>query len=379
MPLPPAAPSTNGGPDGGAPAAAQAAAALGAGSRARHRLRHGCDMRGSGKHHSPLHSPFQSLHHTCQPLRPLPTAGGDGYIGCAVVARLLAAGHTVHATTWTPSAPGTGTSAAAVWPTAGDKPAALGAVARAMTALPGAAERLRWFTADLAVEGSFDAAMAGCKRAGLGALLVVAGLRLRGCRHLPAAPGGPTDAQHLHPPTPPLSWAGTSSTPRRRCLRCSRCRPRGRRRCSPRCAACAACWPPSTARPAWRRVRLRAGGAGRGWPTPLRRDAAHAGQARLGPELRAPHAHARPPAPLPACPAPAPAPPAPPAVVFTSSQAAVYSADYPADHVFTDEDLNLMAAAPGAAPYHACAPRAASACIDANAREPVGWAGRGTC
>lgn len=41
-------------------------------------------------------------------------------------------------------------------------------------------------------------------------------------------------------------------------------------------------------------------------------------------------------------------------MVFTSSQAAVYAADYPADHVFTDEDLNLMAAAPGAAPYHVC-------------------------
>lgn len=79
------------------------------------------------------------------------------------MARLLAAGHTVHATTWSPSAPGASASAAAVWPTAGDKPAALGAVARAMTTLPGAAERLRWFSADLAVEGSFDAAMACCK------------------------------------------------------------------------------------------------------------------------------------------------------------------------------------------------------------------------
>lgn len=71
------------------------------------------------------------------------TAGGTSYIGCSVVARLLAAGHTVHATCRSPSA--------------------AKQIVSALDALPGAAQRLRWFTADLTDEGSFDEAIAGCK------------------------------------------------------------------------------------------------------------------------------------------------------------------------------------------------------------------------
>ncbi len=74
---------------------------------------------------------------TCAP------SGGASYIGCSVVARLLAAGHTVHAT---------------YRPSAATKP-----IVSALDALPGAAQRLRWFTADLLQDGSFDEAMAGCK------------------------------------------------------------------------------------------------------------------------------------------------------------------------------------------------------------------------
>ncbi|KAL4421429.1 hypothetical protein ABPG75_010720 [Micractinium tetrahymenae] len=69
--------------------------------------------------------------------------GAAGFIGSRVVARLLACGHSVHATRRA----------------AGDD----AAVAAALDALPGAAERLRWFQADLLQEGSFDAAVAGCK------------------------------------------------------------------------------------------------------------------------------------------------------------------------------------------------------------------------
>ena len=69
--------------------------------------------------------------------------GASGFIGSAVVCRLLAAGHTVHGT-WR----------------GGDDPATLAA----LRALPGATERLHLFGgADLMVEGSFDAAIAGCK------------------------------------------------------------------------------------------------------------------------------------------------------------------------------------------------------------------------
>ncbi|KAG2451353.1 hypothetical protein HYH02_003957 [Chlamydomonas schloesseri] len=68
--------------------------------------------------------------------------GASGYVAGNVVARLLAAGHTVHATCRDPS------NEAAVAP---------------LMALPGAAERLKLFKADLLVEGSFDAAISGCE------------------------------------------------------------------------------------------------------------------------------------------------------------------------------------------------------------------------
>ena len=80
------------------------------------------------------------------------------------MARLLAAGHTVHATTWSHAAstPSGKRRPSAVWPAATPEPA-MNAVTKALNALPGASERLRWFAADLMVEGSFDAAMRGCK------------------------------------------------------------------------------------------------------------------------------------------------------------------------------------------------------------------------
>lgn len=74
---------------------------------------------------------------------PASTPGAAGFIGSRVVMRLLACGHSVHATRRA----------------AGDDDA----MAAALDALPGAAERLRWFEADLLQEGSFDAAVAGCK------------------------------------------------------------------------------------------------------------------------------------------------------------------------------------------------------------------------
>lgn len=74
-------------------------------------------------------------------------AGALGYIGCCVVARLLAAGHTVRAT----------------WRHCEAQDSGARAVKESLDALPGAEERLRWFAADLLEEGSFDEAIAGCK------------------------------------------------------------------------------------------------------------------------------------------------------------------------------------------------------------------------
>lgn len=67
--------------------------------------------------------------------------GATGYVAGHIIARLLAAGHTVHATCRDPKSQ-----------------AAVGH----LTALPGAGERLKLFQADLLRDGSFDAAMAGC-------------------------------------------------------------------------------------------------------------------------------------------------------------------------------------------------------------------------
>lgn len=74
---------------------------------------------------------------------PWEMAGGTGYIGCCIVGRLLAAGHTVHATA--------------------RRCEDASPVIAALNQLPGAAERLTWYTADLLEDGSFDAAVAGCK------------------------------------------------------------------------------------------------------------------------------------------------------------------------------------------------------------------------
>lgn len=81
------------------------------------------------------------------PPTPLATAGGLGFIGSGVIARLLAAGHTVHAVC---------RPCEAVAP-------ATKAIIDELSGLPGSSDRLRWFSADLLQEGSFDEAIAGCK------------------------------------------------------------------------------------------------------------------------------------------------------------------------------------------------------------------------
>lgn len=72
-----------------------------------------------------------------------PLSGAAGFIGSRIAARLLACGHTVHATRRA----------------AGDDEA----MAAALSALPGADQRLHWFHADLMQDGSYDAAMQGCR------------------------------------------------------------------------------------------------------------------------------------------------------------------------------------------------------------------------
>ncbi len=67
--------------------------------------------------------------------------GASGFFGSHVVARLLAGGHTVHATSRNLA----------------------DARAAHLRALPGAAERLRLFEADAAAPGALDAAAAGCR------------------------------------------------------------------------------------------------------------------------------------------------------------------------------------------------------------------------
>lgn len=74
---------------------------------------------------------------------PVAVTGAAGYIAAHCVARLLAAGYTVH---------GTVRSVAA----------ATGGSGAFLTSLPGAAERLKLFEADLLVPGSFEAAFKGC-------------------------------------------------------------------------------------------------------------------------------------------------------------------------------------------------------------------------
>lgn len=136
-------------------------------------------------------------------LLPLCPTGAAGFIGSRIVARLLAAGHTVHATRraagddaptiaalqvcWRdgPNLCGGATAAAGrrAWRLilrylpAGLKGTACSQYCcrpsirlpycppflSRLQELPGAAERLRWFEANLVREGSFDAAVAGCR------------------------------------------------------------------------------------------------------------------------------------------------------------------------------------------------------------------------
>ncbi|KXZ43332.1 hypothetical protein GPECTOR_94g654 [Gonium pectorale] len=85
--------------------------------------------------------PLYPMEKLSSPLR-IAVTGASGYVAGAVVARLLAAGHTVVATVRDPS------NQAIVGP---------------LKALPGAAQRLELFAADLLVPGSFDAALSGCE------------------------------------------------------------------------------------------------------------------------------------------------------------------------------------------------------------------------
>lgn len=67
--------------------------------------------------------------------------GATGYLAGWIVKRLLAAGHTVHATARNPNSQ---------------------AAAGHLQAMAGAAERLKLFKADLLTPGAFDEAVAGC-------------------------------------------------------------------------------------------------------------------------------------------------------------------------------------------------------------------------
>ena len=74
---------------------------------------------------------------------PVAVTGASGYIAAHCVARLLAAGYTVHGTVRSVAAATTGSGAF-------------------LMSLPGAAERLKLFEADLLLSGSFEAALKGC-------------------------------------------------------------------------------------------------------------------------------------------------------------------------------------------------------------------------
>jgi len=86
--------------------------------------------------------PLTSWEKECRPMKVCVT-GATGYMSSSIVERLLRAGHTVHATVRN----------------------SLSDICKPLLELPGAAERLRLFEADLLREGSFDAAMAGCAAA----------------------------------------------------------------------------------------------------------------------------------------------------------------------------------------------------------------------
>ncbi|CAG9467336.1 unnamed protein product [Pedinophyceae sp. YPF-701] len=78
------------------------------------------------------------------PKRTVCVTGGTGYVASAVIERLLAAGHTVHATCRDRS------KASLIDPV------------NKMAEEWGASDRLKWYEADLLRDGSFDEAMEGC-------------------------------------------------------------------------------------------------------------------------------------------------------------------------------------------------------------------------
>lgn len=84
--------------------------------------------------------PLTAAEQKAKPLRVCVT-GATGYLAGHIVQRLLAAGHTVHGT----ARQANSTSAT-----------------RHLLAMPGAAERLKLFKADLLAPGAFDEAVAGC-------------------------------------------------------------------------------------------------------------------------------------------------------------------------------------------------------------------------
>lgn len=89
---------------------------------------------------TPLIPPLTADEQKANPLRVCVT-GATGYLAGHIVQRLLAAGHTVHGTARQPSNSST---------------------TKHLLAMPGAAERLKLFKADLLHPGAFGEAVAGC-------------------------------------------------------------------------------------------------------------------------------------------------------------------------------------------------------------------------
>jgi nucleoside-diphosphate-sugar epimerase len=83
--------------------------------------------------------PLSAAEQKCKPLRVCVT-GVTGYLAGHIVQRLLAAGHTVHGTARQPNSSST----------------------KHLLAMPGAAERLKLFKADLLQAAAFNEAVAGC-------------------------------------------------------------------------------------------------------------------------------------------------------------------------------------------------------------------------
>jgi nucleoside-diphosphate-sugar epimerase len=89
---------------------------------------------------TPLIPPLAADEQKAKPLR-ICVTGATGYLAGHIVQRLLAAGHTVHGTARQPSNSST---------------------TKHLLAMPGAAEHLKLFKADLLHPDAFDEAVAGC-------------------------------------------------------------------------------------------------------------------------------------------------------------------------------------------------------------------------